>query len=192
MTMTLGEKIKKYRQAGGLSQEQLSEKLSVSRQAVTKWESDKGIPDIHNLQAIAKLFNVSLDSLLAMDEKIGSIVLKEEIDIEKYKKTGKARSKYDMVVKEKYPKAMVIYPLIRRKKLNKMEAIIDFLTEPGVLEMVDSLNDMSAYYLVEQNGQQFLVNVTKTYIEGRRLKQKFEGKKCVIEKNIFIKLNYTL
>ena len=87
---------------------------------------------------------------------------------------------------------MVIYPLIRRKKLNKMEAMIDFLTEPGVLEMVDSLNDMSAYYLVEQNGQQFLVNVTKTYIEGRRLKQKFEGKKCVIEKNIFIKLNYTL
>ena len=60
-----------------------------------------------------------------------------------------------MVVKEKYPKAMVIYPLIRRKKLNKMEAMIDFLTEPGVLEMVDSLNDM-------------------------------------IEKNIFIKLNYTL
>ena len=96
MTMTLGEKIKKYRQARGLSQEQLSEKLSVSRQAVTKWESDKGIPDIHNLQAIAKLFNVSLDSLLAMDEKIGSIVLKEEIDIEKYKKTGKARSKYDI------------------------------------------------------------------------------------------------
>ena len=40
-----------------------------------------------------------------------------------------------MVVKEKYPKAMVIYPLIRRKKLNKMEAMIDFLTEPGVLEM---------------------------------------------------------
>ena len=115
MTMTLGEKIKKYRQAGGLSQEQLSEKLSVSRQAVTKWESDKGIPDIHNLQAIAKLFNVSLDSLLAMDEKIGSIVLKEEIDIEKYKKTGKARSKYDMVVKKSIQRQWLFIHLYEEK-----------------------------------------------------------------------------
>lgn len=190
--MTLGEKLKGYRKAAGLSQEQLAEKLSVSRQAITKWESDKGIPDIHNLQAISKLFNVSLDSLLAMDEEMGSIILKEAIDIEQYQKTGKARSKYDVVVKEKYPNATTIYPLLRQKKLSKVEAVIDFLTEPGVLNMVDSLNDMSAYYLVEQNGQQILVNVTKTYIEGRILKQKFEGKKCVIEKNRFIKLNYTL
>lgn len=190
--MTLGEKIKGYRQAAGLSQEQLAEKLCVSRQAVTKWESDKGIPDIHNLQAITKLFNVSLDSLLAMDEEIGSIVLKEEIELKQYEKTGKSRSKYDMVVKEKYPNATTIYPLLRQKKLSKVEAIIDFLTEPGVLNMVDSLNDMSAYYLVEQSGQQILVNVTKTYIEGRVLKQKFKGKKAVIGNNKFIKMNYTI
>jgi transcriptional regulator with XRE-family HTH domain len=47
--MTLGEKIKKARIENGLTQEQLSEKMMVSRQAITKWEADKGIPDVSNL-----------------------------------------------------------------------------------------------------------------------------------------------
>ena len=62
--MTLGEKLKEARKKIGLSQEQLAEKLCVSRQAVTKWESDKGMPDIGNLKAIATLLNTSIDYLL--------------------------------------------------------------------------------------------------------------------------------
>lgn len=50
--MTLGEKIKEARKQAGLTQEQVAEKLMVSRQAVTKWETDKGIPDIENLKNI--------------------------------------------------------------------------------------------------------------------------------------------
>lgn len=46
--MTLGEKLKCARRGAGFSQEQLAEKLCVSRQAVTKWESDKGMPDVGN------------------------------------------------------------------------------------------------------------------------------------------------
>ena len=46
--MTLGEKIKEARKNTGLSQEQLAEKLAVSRSAIAKWESDKGLPDIDN------------------------------------------------------------------------------------------------------------------------------------------------
>ena len=46
--MTLGEKLKDARKRAGLSQEQLSEKLNVSRSAVAKWETDKGIPDVEN------------------------------------------------------------------------------------------------------------------------------------------------
>ena len=47
--MTLGEKIRKARIENGLTQEQLSGKMMVSRQAITKWEADKGIPDVSNL-----------------------------------------------------------------------------------------------------------------------------------------------
>ena len=62
--MTFGEKLKEARQKAGLSQEQLSEKLHVSRSAVAKWETGKGMPDIENLKAAAQLLNVSIDYLL--------------------------------------------------------------------------------------------------------------------------------
>ncbi len=66
--MTLGEKIRAARQKAGLTQEQMAKRLMVSRPAVTKWESDKGIPDIENLKAIARLLGVSLDELLNDEE----------------------------------------------------------------------------------------------------------------------------
>ena len=62
--MRLGERLKEYRNQEGLSQEQLAEKLNISRQAVTKWENDKGIPDIDNLIVISDELNLSLDELL--------------------------------------------------------------------------------------------------------------------------------
>ena len=62
--MTLGEKIKEARKQCGLSQEQLAEKMSVSRSAIAKWETDKGIPDISNLIAISDEFGISLDELI--------------------------------------------------------------------------------------------------------------------------------
>ena len=49
--MTLGEKIKEARKQCGLSQEQLAEKMTVSRSAIAKWETDKGLPDVDNLKA---------------------------------------------------------------------------------------------------------------------------------------------
>lgn len=61
----LSEKIKSLRKTNNLTQEELADKLNVSRQAVTKWESGAGTPDIGNIQAIARLFGVSMDELLS-------------------------------------------------------------------------------------------------------------------------------
>lgn len=63
--MTFAEKLKSIRKQAGMSQEQLAEKLSVSRQAVTKWETDAGIPDIENIMVISALFDISIDELLS-------------------------------------------------------------------------------------------------------------------------------
>lgn len=79
--MSLGTKIKEARKNAGLTQEQLAEKLNVSRQAITKWESDKGIPDILNQQSIAKLFSVSIDDLLEEGASLGTKILRESIDL---------------------------------------------------------------------------------------------------------------
>lgn len=61
--MTFGGKLKSIRKQAGLSQEKLAEKIGVSRQAITKWETDAGIPDIENIMAISTLFGVFIDEL---------------------------------------------------------------------------------------------------------------------------------
>lgn len=66
--MSVGKRIKELRKKAGYSQEELAEKLCVSRQAITKWETDGGLPDILNLQAVSTLFQVSIDELLGQSE----------------------------------------------------------------------------------------------------------------------------
>lgn len=75
--MRLGERLKEYRNQEGLSQEQLAEKLNVSRQAVTKWENDKGIPDIDNLIVISDELNLSLDELLKGNENVKEKIISD-------------------------------------------------------------------------------------------------------------------
>lgn len=84
--MIFAEKLKTLRKEKNISQEQLAEKIHVSRQAITKWESGNGIPDIENLIAISALFNESLDSLLS-EEK--SLISKHEFLYE-------SRTEYDL------------------------------------------------------------------------------------------------
>lgn len=66
--MTFAEKLKSIRKQAGMSQEQLAEKIGVSRQAVTKWETDAGIPDIENMMALSALFDITIDELLSNEK----------------------------------------------------------------------------------------------------------------------------
>ena len=67
--MEFGDKLKQYRLKEGLSQEQLAEKIGVSRQAVTKWETKKGLPDVENIIILAELFKLTLDELVLEEVK---------------------------------------------------------------------------------------------------------------------------
>lgn len=64
MTEMLGSKIKSLRMKRCLTQEQLAKELCVSRQAVAKWETDGGMPDIENIKNLARFFNQSLDEFI--------------------------------------------------------------------------------------------------------------------------------
>ncbi len=66
--MNFANKLKRLRKSAGFSQEKLAEKIGVSRQAITKWETENGIPDIENIIAISKFFNISIDELLLNEE----------------------------------------------------------------------------------------------------------------------------
>ena len=70
--MKFNENLKYLRKEAKLTQEQLAEKLNVSRQAVTKWESGQSLPDIQNLKEMADMFGVTMDAL------VGDIGTKKE------------------------------------------------------------------------------------------------------------------
>lgn len=68
--MTLGERIQKYRKMKGLSQEELGKLLHISRQIISKWESNQSSPDIQSWKAMADVFGISLEELLDESKKI--------------------------------------------------------------------------------------------------------------------------
>lgn len=79
--MELNTQIKKYRTDLKLSQEELAEKVYVTRQTISNWETGKNYPDIHSLLLLSSLFNISLDQLIKGDiEKMKEEIKKTEID----------------------------------------------------------------------------------------------------------------
>ncbi len=70
----ISKAIVRLRKENNMSQEDMANQLNVSRQAVSKWERGESLPDIENISALAKLFSVSIDSLVndVADENIGN------------------------------------------------------------------------------------------------------------------------
>lgn len=62
--MNFSDKLKEIRKKEGISQEQLAERIGVTRQAITKWETGKGLPDVENMVIIAEIFKTTIDELL--------------------------------------------------------------------------------------------------------------------------------
>lgn len=74
--MELGQQLKAHRKELGISQDELAEKIFVSRQSISNWETNKTYPDIHTLLLLAETFGVSLDELIKGDVE----EMKEEIN----------------------------------------------------------------------------------------------------------------
>lgn len=78
--MKLGKQIKKHRQEVKLSQEELAERVYVSRQTISNWENDKSYPDVNSLVLLSETFQISLDNLIKGDiEVMKDVIQKEEI-----------------------------------------------------------------------------------------------------------------
>lgn len=66
--MTIGDRIAKYRRNQGLSQEELAEKLGISRQSVSKWERNESLPEADKIPLLAQVFSITTDELLTGGE----------------------------------------------------------------------------------------------------------------------------
>ena len=193
--MTLAEKLKDARKNAALSQEQLAEKLCVSRAAVAKWESGKGLPDIENLKAISKLLDVSIDFLVDDGAEMDFRVTKEQIDLDSYEVTGRCRVKQDAAVLARFPEATRINQLSLIHQLNKIEWWADFLTM-GLYTMIWGLSHWKTwtgyYYLVEQGSRQFFVSVDQEFITATSMPKKIEKNKFYIGDRQYIRIRYEL
>ena len=170
--MTLGEKIRHARKSCGLSQGGLAERLCVSRSAIAKWETDKGVPDVENLKYLSRLLNVSVDYLLSDDDGTDPAVLREAYQLAAYGR-GCPKVKKDRFMRQRFPDARIC-TLLGRPELTESEPVMDraqgFLTAGpfGMPEFLKSVRDTGReFYLVETQTETLFVTVTDTFAEIR-------------------------
>ena len=181
--MTLGQKLKEIRKRFGLSQESLAEIMNVSRQAITKWESDEGLPDVSNLQELSKVFNLTVDYLLDNDNSLPALSMKKELNKEKYEMNKKG---YIAILNDYYTEPWEIYELLRSNKHSKLAWIVsDWVVGAGPMEALDALDDTTPYYLIKKDGLKLLVNIHDYILEVIELPENTNDKKFVYGKNKF-------
>ena len=105
--MSLGEKIQVLRKQKGMSQEQLADALNISRQAVSKWETNESQPDIERLKEISSMFNVSIDYMVK-DGYTPAAINRTEKDRESFFRM----SKITFLVSAIYSSTTVIFLLL--------------------------------------------------------------------------------
>jgi transcriptional regulator with XRE-family HTH domain len=118
--MTLADKIMKLRKKNGFSQDELAERLNVSRQSVSKWESGTSMPDLNKIVMLSGIFGVSTDYLLKEeieDEEYRSKVQKAEQEEKQEDRGDSGKEKKSKEKEEKYESlywsaAVVIYLLV--------------------------------------------------------------------------------
>ncbi len=91
--MELGKQIRKYRCDFSISQEELAEKIFVSRQTISNWENDKSYPDVNSLVLLSEVFHTSIDHLIKGD----MTMMKEKIKEEDKKEFEKASQIYTIL-----------------------------------------------------------------------------------------------
>lgn len=185
--MTLGQKLKEIRKRFGLSQEKLAEVMNVSRQTITKWENDGGLPEITNLQELSKVFNLTVDYLLNNDNSLPALSMKEELDKEKYEMNEKG---YLKVLNDYYPEPWEIYSLLKSKNHSKLAWIVsDWVIGAGPMETLDALDDMTPYFLIKKDGIKLLVNIYDYILDVIELPENTNNKKFTHGKNKFKTFN---
>lgn len=157
--------------------------MNVSRQAITKWESDEGLPDVSNLQELSKVFNLTVDYLLDNDNSLPALSMKKELDKDNHKMDWNG---YVSIIKEYYTDPWEVYSLRRYKKHSKLAWILsDWIVGAGPMETLDQLDDMSPYFLVKKDGLKLLVNIRDYVLEAIELPENTNDKDFTYGKNSF-------
>lgn len=173
--MIIGQMIKEYRKIFGFSQEDLADKIFVSRQTISNWETGKAYPDIQIIISLSILFNISLDELI-----------KEDLEEMKMKiNDNKARERSDFYTKVMLMSTVlaalsfsliVVLPKSRLVLLVPLILFIPALWSSFVLEKLKKDNNLKTYKEILAFSQ------NKERKELEQLKKKRKSTKLIIEK----------
>jgi transcriptional regulator with XRE-family HTH domain len=201
--MTFGEKLKKARMEAGYTQNELANKLSVSRAAIAKWESDRGMPDVTNLKAIAEVLSVSIDYLLDAGNVLDFSVTNKAIDLTKYGDSQKlSRLKKveikEQIIRNEYPDAEILRLTVTKIKNSRRETVADEaigwfalilggIPLFGTQEFGKTVNSLDQqYYLVNEEKAQYFVLLTDEQLISRTLTDRITDKKFEIGDRKFL------
>jgi len=152
--MELGKQIRKYRNELSLSQDELAERVYVSRQTITNWENDKSYPDVHSLVLLSEVFGSSIDKLIKGDVEI----MKEEISKEDRQKFARIGKLYNILFS-----LMIISPI----------PLIHFLKFAGmIIWLLVVAVTINVACMVEKQKKMFNIRTYKeilAFMEGKRL-----------------------
>ena len=163
--MELGKQIRKYRKEQSLSQDELAEKVYVSRQTISNWENDKSYPDVNSLILLSKVFHTSIDNLIKGDVE----VMKEQVKNEDRKGFEKISRIFSVLFL-----AMMITPI----------PLIHYLKYAGIaIWALLAVVTLYFSFIVEKKKKQFDIQTYReiiAFMEGEKLdeiaKAREEGK----------------
>ena len=141
--MNLGNNLFEARKKSGLSQDKVAEKLGVTRQTISKWETNETTPDIYQAKKLAKLYNLSLDELIEFDCDLKEI---EEV-IKNTNEEKEAKIDWTNAWSKKYPVLATYqnrvdisrYAKEIRKMLNELSSNYNYNTLDSMLVLKDIL-----------------------------------------------------
>lgn len=141
--MNLGNNLKEARKKSGLSQETVAEKLGVSRQTISKWETNETLPDIYQSKKLSKLYNLSLDELIEFDTDLQEIeeIIKntDEEKEEIINWTNAWGKKYPILIKYQSEVNIDEYKKEIRKMLNNLQSEYNYNNLDSMLVLKDIL-----------------------------------------------------
>ena len=152
--MEIGTQIKQRRSAVGLSQEELADRIFVTRQTLSNWENDKTYPDINSLLRLAEQFHVSLDELVKGDIQTMEEVIKKE-DINAYR-AEQRRTVWIIAFGVLITVIMVIWS-------NRFSPVLALVVQPVMLWQIYRLEKLQKRYDIRTYKE------IRAFLEGRRL-----------------------
>lgn len=163
----IGEKINSLRKENKMSQEKLAEKLGITRQSVSKWESGNTFPDIENIILLAKTFNITTDYLLGLGPRKAEkeivevekeVIVEKEIIVEKEVAVEKEIEKEiivekDSIVDEEIKKILGEDSLSDEKKDETIDYILKSVREMQTREDILEMEEDNLEYIQKENSK---------------------------------------